>query len=322
MSKPSILLKSGTGEFELVEFHIDELTAKGEPYRGNYGVNVAKVLEIIRPPQLTLLPDASHPAVLGAFDHRNRIVPVVDLALWLGKKTVESKDARVMLCEFNQVVSAFLVSAVSRIHRVAWADLEQPDGDAADISGKALTGVVRVEGKLILVLDMESILAELVPHDSMSLDRESLVQPTHHAGDYRAMVAEDSPSTRQLLVGLLGKAGFTVEQFPNGQLALDRLETYAERMETEDLPLSDFVDVLVTDIEMPGLDGLTLTRKVRENRFLKKLPVIVFSSLITDAQRHKGRSVGADAQIAKPDITQLAQCAFDLIESRDREISG
>ncbi len=316
MSEPSILLEAGTGEFELVEFHIDELTSKGETYRGNYGVNVAKVLEIIRTPKLTLLPEASHPAVLGAFDHRNRIVPVLDLAAWLGKDVVPSKDERVMLCEFNQVISAFQVSAVSRIHRVSWADLEQPDGASADMAGKALTGVVRVDGKLILVLDMESILADLAPHGGMELDKEVLAATPHKSSGYRAVVAEDSPSTRQLLVGLLSQAGFTVEQFPNGQLALDRLEQYAKQVEAEGRPLTDYVNVLVTDIEMPALDGLTLTRRVRENRHLRNLPIIVFSSLITEAQYHKGKSVGADDQIAKPDITHLAQRAFELIEAR------
>lgn len=243
-------------------------------------------------------------------------MPVLDLALWLGKKPVHSDEARIMLCEFNTVVTAFLVSAVSRIHRLSWAKLEQTDNELDGVMSHCLTGVVRMDGRLVLFLDLEQILSELSPDESLEQLSQEMDRLAPADRDYRALVAEDSPTTRKLLTSTLSRAGFDVREFNNGGKALETLEEYARKAQAAKRPLSDFVEVVVTDIEMPVLDGLALTKRIRANPVLKQLPVILFSSLITDSLRHKGQSVGADDQVAKPGIATLAQKAVNLIQAR------
>ncbi|MDR2695488.1 MAG: chemotaxis protein CheW, partial [Deltaproteobacteria bacterium] len=124
----NILLEAGTNELEIVEFYLDEEDgSNAASYRGHYGVNVAKVLEIIRMPKVTELPEVQHAAVLGAFNLRSKIIPLVDLALWLEKKTVQGHEPKTIVTEFNAVTTAFMVSGVNRIHRISWEEVEPPN---------------------------------------------------------------------------------------------------------------------------------------------------------------------------------------------------
>ncbi len=323
MSQTNILLESGTNELELVEFFIDEGTdASGQTYRGYYGVNVAKVLEIIRMPTVTQLPDIPHPSVLGAFNLRSRIIPLVDLSLWLGKGTTEIKDStKVIVSEFNRMISAFMVSGVTRIHRLSWTQVEAPGKHLNEYSGNSVTGVVRFEDRILLVLDMEKILAELNPGLAMKIE-ETAMQSIQEAREpskkehFRALVADDSTSIRRMIAAMLEKAGFEVTQTVNGQEAWDTLLGMKQRASQEGKPLSEYVDIMVSDIEMPVMDGHNLTKRVKDDPVLKDMPVILFSSLITDRLRHKGEAVGADDQISKPNITELTRRAFELIAER------
>ncbi len=323
MSQTNILLESVANELELVEFFIDEKDpATGQSYRGFYGVNVAKVLEIIRMPAVTQLPEVPHPSVLGAFNLRSRIIPLVDLALWLGKNMDTSKeDTKVIVSEFNRMVSAFMVSGVTRIHRLNWAQVEPPGGHLDQYSGNCITGVVRFEDRILLILDMEKILGDLNPGMTMKID-DSEMEEIHKARKpmqkerFRALIADDSISIRHMIGAILEKAGFEVTQTVNGQEAWDALVALKAKATQEDAPLTDYVDILVSDIEMPIMSGHNLTKRIKDDPALKELPVILFSSLITERMRHKGESVGADEQISKPNITDLTKRAFELIAER------
>ncbi|MDQ7836564.1 MAG: chemotaxis protein [Humidesulfovibrio sp.] len=320
MSQTNILLESGTNELELVEFYIDEKPdASGQTYRGYYGVNVAKVLEIIRMPAVTQLPEIPHPSVMGAFNLRSRIIPLVDLSLWLGKGVSEVKDStKVIVSEFNRMISAFMVSGVTRIHRLSWTQVEAPGRHLNEYSGNSVTGVVRFEDRILLVLDMEKIVADLNPGLAMKLEEgamasiEEAKRPAKKE-HFRALIADDSTSIRRMIGSMLEKAGFEVTQTVNGQEAWDTLMDLKRRSAEEGKPLSEFVDIMVSDIEMPVMDGHNLTKRVKDDPVLKEMPVILFSSLITDRLRHKGESVGADEQISKPNITELTKRAFELI---------
>ncbi|MGE4265153.1 MAG: chemotaxis protein [Desulfovibrio sp.] len=323
MSQTNILLESAANELELVEFFIDEKDpATGKSYRGFYGVNVAKVLEIIRMPAVTQLPEVPHPSVLGAFNLRSRIIPLVDLALWLGKSMDTSKeDTKVIVSEFNRMVSAFMVSGVTRIHRLNWAQVEPPGGHLDKYSSNCITGVVRFEDRILLILDMEKILGDLNPGMTMKID-DSEMEEIHKARKpmqkehFRALIADDSISIRHMIGAILEKAGFEVTQTVNGQEAWDALVALKNKAAQESAPLSDYVDILVSDIEMPIMSGHNLTKRIKDDPALKELPVILFSSLITERMRHKGESVGADEQISKPNITDLTRRAFELIAER------
>lgn len=323
MSQTNILLESGTNELELVEFFIDEVDdSTGKSYRGFYGVNVAKVLEIIRMPSVTQLPEIPHPSVLGAFNLRSRIIPLVDLALWLGKKMDTTKaDTKVIVSEFNRMTSAFMVSGVTRIHRLSWTQVEPPGRHLNEYSGSSVTGVVRFEDRILLILDMEKILADLNPGLAMKIEDSAMeeIQESKKPvkkDQFRALISDDSTSIRRMIGTMLEKAGFEVTQTVNGQEAWDALVGLKHKAAAENRPLTDFVDILVSDIEMPIMDGHNLTKRVKDDPGLKDLPVILFSSLITDRLRHKGESVGADDQVSKPNITELTKRAFELIADR------
>lgn len=338
MAQTNILLEAGTNELEVVEFYLDESLLPGEPtlegltaevvgekeaknYRGYYGVNVAKVLEIIRMPKVTELPEVQHESVLGAFNLRSRIIPLVDLAVWLGKKHGEAREEpKTIVTEFNNVTTAFMVSGVNRIHRISWEQVEQPNAYMASVSSNTIVGVVKLEGRIVFLLDLEKVVAHLNPKLGLRLD--DLGEDWDDSTGFRALVADDSSLVREMQRDLLEKAGFKVIVTTNGKEAWDCLVSFKKRVEEEGKPLSDFVQVVVSDIEMPYMDGLNLTSRIKNDNILKQLPVLLFSSLITDKLRHKGESVGADGQISKPEVGTLAKKAAELIRSRGLAGSG
>ena len=330
MAQTKILLESGTNELEVVEFYLDEAdpliegvelppdalqTPDGERiYRGYYGVNVAKVVEIIRMPKVTELPEVQHPSVLGAFNQRSRIIPLVDLAQWLGKVNVPSQDQpKTIVTEFNNVTTAFKVSGVNRIHRISWEAVEPPNQYVAAVSSNCIVGVVRLEGRIVFLLDLEKVVSNLNPKLGLRLD--DLGEDWDASTGYRALIADDSALVREMQRDLLEKAGFSVIVTNNGREAWECLTAFKKRAEEEKRHISDFVQVVVTDIEMPVMDGLNLTSRIKEDSLLKQLPVLIFSSLITEKLRHRGESVGADGQISKPEVGQLAKRAAALIKA-------
>ncbi|WFS63656.1 chemotaxis protein [Pseudodesulfovibrio thermohalotolerans] len=325
-----ILLEAGTNELEIVEFYLEEEPKESadveanqedqalgnghKPSRkGYYGVNVAKVLEIIRMPKVTEMPEVSHPSVLGAFNLRSRIIPLLDLSIWLKKKRVENEPPKVIVTEFNQVTSAFMVSGVTRIHRISWEDVEAPNKYVSALSSDSITGVVKFEDRIVFILDLERIVSELNPAMRLQFDDNFVLDGF---SGYKALIADDSPLIREMIRDMLGQAGFQVEKTTNGRECWDRLLEIKKRAQDEERPITDYVQVLVSDIEMPMMDGHHLCRRVKEDPVLRSLPVILFSSLITDKLRHRGETVGADDQISKPEITQLARRAAALIEDR------
>ncbi len=332
MAQTNILLEAGTNELEVVEFYLDESILPGQPtlegltaevvgekeakhYRGYYGVNVAKVLEIIRMPKVTELPEVQHESVLGAFNLRSRIIPLVDLALWLGKSHIQTgEEPKTIVTEFNNVTTAFMVSGVNRIHRISWEQVEQPNAYMASVSSNTIVGVVKLEGRIVFLLDLEKVVAQLNPKLGLRLD--DLGEDWDDSTGFRALVADDSSLVREMQRDLLEKAGFKVIVTTNGKEAWDRLTSFKKRVEEEGKQLSDFVQVVVSDIEMPYMDGLNLTNRIKNDPVLKQLPVLLFSSLITDKLRHRGESVGADGQISKPQVGTLAKRAAALIRER------
>lgn len=314
MTQTNILLEAGTNELEIVEFHIDELEANEDSeYKGYYGVNVAKVLEIIRLPKVTELPEVRDKSVLGAFNLRSQIIPLVDLSLWLGKKSVNSESSKVIVTEFNNVTTAFMVSGVNRIHRISWEEVEPPNTYVSSLTRNTITGVVKLEGRIIFLLDLERIVSDLNPQLALRLDEAIDWQ----AGSrYRALVADDSTVIREMLKDLMQRANFEVEAVTTGKEAWDRLEELKKKAVEEGKTIDHYVQCVVSDIEMPQMDGHNLCKRIKDDPVLNTLPVLLFSSLITDKLRHKGEAVGADEQVSKPEVTHLAQKAIALIKER------
>ncbi|MFW5837411.1 MAG: chemotaxis protein [Desulfovibrionaceae bacterium] len=315
MAQTNILLESGTNELEIVEFYIDEgAREEREPHRNYYGINVAKVLEIIRLPELTDMPDASDPAVMGAFDLRSEIIPLIDLSLRVRKNRVDTGSPKVIVTEFNRITTAFLVSGVTRIHRISWEEVEAPSRQVSSLTENSITGVVKLEGRIVFLLDLEKIVADLNPSMQMNVQVEEEMVHTVSERTLKALMADDSTMIRRMLSKVLEDAGFKVTRTINGKMAWDQIVQWKSTAEDEGRDITEYVNVVVSDIEMPVMDGHNLTKRIKDDPVLRDIPVILCSSIITDTLRHKGESVGADDQISKAEVQDLPGRVLKLVE--------
>lgn len=300
LDKKGILLETGTNEFEIVEFNIGNV---------NYGINVAKVREVITAASapVTHMPQA-HPYVDGLFTLRGRAMPLVNLPHCLNVAG-DSQPKNIIVTEINNYNIGFLVDNVSRIHRISWRDME-PAPEVGDQS--RVVGIIKMEGKIVLLIDFETIIAEINPEINQKLTtvEEASQDIKHLRANVNIVVAEDSPLLRELLVTTLHESGYdTTRDFNNGKSAWEYLEKLAGR----DGRIEDLVRLVVTDIEMPQMDGHRLLKLIRSNERLKKVPVVLFSSLINEEMRRKGQELGASGQISKPEINQLIELLDELI---------
>lgn len=318
MSQSRILLEVGTNELEIVEFYIDE----PDGYRGYYGINVSKVIEISRSQPVTAMPQMRHPSVLGAFPFRGgRIVPLIDVSKFLDKGGITSKDPRVIVTEFNKAQMAFLVSGVTRIHRISWKQVEAPSPFLLKMSRGSITAVVRLEGHMLFLLDVEAIVAAMDPTLSVRMDEQRNTPPPTHK--YHIIHADDSANIRRLVFDELEKEGrFDISQATDGEEAWKMLQQCKAEAEEKGVPVTDIVQGVISDIEMPNLDGLTLCRYIKEDPVLKGIPVAMFSSLISEPLARKCQSVGADAQFAKPDLQAISDKMYALIQTSQAKNQG
>ncbi|SBW04352.1 Chemotaxis protein CheV [uncultured delta proteobacterium] len=313
MTQEISVLDAASNELEIIEFYIEEVLADGSRYTSYFGMNVAKVLSIIRRPVVTGVPGNHHPAALGTFNLRGRVLPLVDLAMWLGKKTEVNDNWKVIVTEFAGWTTAFLVSGVTRIHRMTWSQVEPPGKHLQTFSHDCITGVVRFENRIVFLLDMEQVISSMNPKLSMEAQTEH-VDAAGIGEGYTILMADDSASVRHTIAKALARAGFTVIQTTCGREAWDELVDIKKTAAAENKPLTEFVNLIISDIEMPEMDGHALTRKIKDDPELKTLPVILFSSLISEVVLEKGRQAGADAQLSKPDLPELALRAGKIIK--------
>lgn len=312
MSQSNILLESGTNEVEILELYIEE-----EAYRGYYGVNVAKVLEIIPlPPKVMRPPHLRESFVIGMFNHRDKIIPLLDLAGWLDRKRVESTPPKVLITEFNNVTNAFLVSGVTRIHRVTWGDIRPLDGYMDGLSD-TITSVIELEDRLVFLLDLESAIADLNPELAISdASKDIFNDAAYAAAPIKVLHADDSAVIRTAVRRQLEEhAIFSVTSATNGDEAWQQMVALKTKARESGTKLADMIDIVLTDIEMPNMDGYHLCKMIKEDPELQSVPVVLFSSLITDKLIHKGEAVGADGQFAKPDM-QLMLFMKNIVEKR------
>lgn len=310
----SIQRNNEQNALEIIEFYIDEILEDGSTYRSYYGMNVAKVLEIIRMPKTTMVPGDHHPAVLGSFNLRNRVLPLVDLGVWLGKDIQEGSNDKVIVSEFSGVVAAFVVTGVTRIHRMTWQQIEPPGKYLQSFSHGSVTGVLRMEDRILFLLDMEYIIGTM--DESVRLDsRVEFISGGGESGKgFHVLVVDDSPSVRTVIKHCLETEQYTVSTATSGVEGWDLVQRWARQAEEEGRPITDFVHLIISDIEMPEMDGHTFTAEVKKHPVLSKLPVILFSAIISDVVRKRGEDSGADDQIAKPDLPELTARTRVLID--------
>lgn len=297
----NILLESGTNELEILEFMVS----------GNYyGINVAKIREIISCQPLTPIPN-SHPNIEGAFSTRGETISVVNLARALGmpEKMDEPTQDMFLITNFNMVSTGFHVHGVAGIHRVNWGQIIKPDSMICNSSKSMITGIVNLDGKLVLILDFESIVAEIAPEVGIKMsDIDALGE--RKINNAPILFAEDSQLLSMLIYDGLNKAGYiNVIPLNNGLELWNLLQQYKKEGSLEQK-----VKCVVTDIEMPQMDGHRLLKLMKEDAELKNIPVIIFSSLINEEMRKKGEQLGADAQLSKSEMGDFIRAIDKVLQ--------
>ncbi len=300
-NQTKILLESGTNELEIMEF-----TVGGELF----GINIAKIREIMRAQETKRMPN-SHNFVEGIFKQRGEVITVIDLAKCLNIERTENKSHDIfILTHFNKLNFAFRVESVVGIDRVSWEDIKKPDKVIYSGEDSVATAIAEYKDRLITILDFEKIIADISPETSITLDRLDELGDRVES-QKKILVAEDSMMLSNLIIGFLHKSGYkNTVKFNNGKEAWN----YLTEAKESGLPISNYVSCIVSDIEMPLMDGHRLTKLIKTDDELKHIPVILFSSLISDELRIKGQEVGADEQITKPEIVELVNIIDRLIK--------
>ena len=287
-----ILLENGTNELEVLEFTLNGFS---------YGINVAKVREIIPYQTVTPVPN-SHPSIEGIFMPREQMITAIDLKNCLQKGDSEPKGLFI-ITNFNKLDIAFHVDNVIGIHRVSWRDIIKPDSTVNSYEDGIATGIIKFDNKLIIILDFEKIVADINPETGLRVNEIEELGSSKARNNIPILIAEDSALLNKLIVDSLKKAGYdNVIHTKNGQEAYDIIQDCKN-----DGTLDDHIKAVITDVEMPLMDGHRLTKLIKEDDVTKDIPVIIFSSLINEEMRRKGEALGADAQLTKPEIGNLVK---------------
>jgi two-component system chemotaxis response regulator CheV len=293
-----VITEVGTNEWQVVVFFLGDQS---------FAINVDKTREILRWPGCRVIPDTPS-AMIGITSVRGEVLPLVDLRVFLHVDSkIEPEQSKVIIAEFNEVKLGFVVDAVERIYRINSEDLD------SSLTGKYLGEwilyVIKRDERNVLLLDYEAIVQTISPQLSMSHKWDpqtvhELTKDIGHPAEFHIIVAEDSPLIRRQIKDSLESGGFT-----NLVLCSDGKEAYDHIMK----PGAHF-DILITDVEMPRLDGLALTRRIKENEATQDLPIVVFSSIMAQDIKVKAASVGAKYQITKPEISQLVELVVKILK--------
>ncbi|RHA04574.1 chemotaxis protein CheV [Agathobacter rectalis] len=294
----NILLESGTNELEVLEFTLGD---------NHYGINVAKIREILQYMPVTPVPN-THPSVEGIFMPRDTMITVINLKNSLNLPQTDEKGLFI-ITNFNKLNVAFHVDQVIGIHRVSWENIIKPDETLTGEHGGTATGVIKMNDRLIVILDFEAIVASISPQTGLRVNDIDEMEARDRS-DATILIAEDSALLSKLITECLKKSGYTnliVEE--NGQEAWDVIKAMQAKGD-----ITKHLDCIITDIEMPLMDGHRLTKLVKSDAELRDIPVIIFSSLVNEEMRKKGEQLGADAQLTKPEIGKLVEAIDKLLD--------
>lgn len=286
-----ILLENGTNELEVLEFKLGN---------NSYGINVAKIKEIIPYQTVTPVPNA-HPSIEGIFMPRDTMITAIDLknCIQMGEST---EGGLFIITNFNKLDIAFHVDSVVGIHRISWKEIIKPNATVSNVDEGVATGIIKLDNKLIIILDFEKIVTDISPETGLKVSEIDELG-TRQRNSIPVLIAEDSALLNKLIVDSLHKAGYTnLIHTENGQEAWDIICKFREEG-----TLQDKVKCLITDIEMPLMDGHRLTKLVKSDDKTSWIPVIIFSSLVNEEMARKGVALGADAQLSKPEIANLVR---------------
>ena len=293
-----------TSVLELMEF-----TMAGN----SFGINVAKVTEIMRRCPITQM-TKSHYCIDGIFKPRDKIITIINLPRYMGLDESENPDQDMfMLTNFDNVNAAFLVHTVEAMHRIKWSDVERPSAIIYGAGDSVITGTTKIGNKILSIIDFEKVLFDINPETGIQLS-EIHVMGDRERSEKPIVIVEDSVFLKKMILQALDMAGYTtVTSFDNGQDAWEYLEKTRDMCKASSIPIESKISIIITDIEMPRMDGHHLTKLVKGDDILRKLPVLVFSSLIDEAQQSHGERIGVDAHLSKPQIGKLVSTLDEWI---------
>lgn len=286
---------AGANKMELLMFHLgtEEI----------YGINVFKIREVMKVPPVVKIP-ASDPRILGLVNLRGENIALVDLKHAIGLEPLDPVGAKLIIAEYNDNKQGFLVAGVDRIIRMSWERIQIPPPMVQSSRQGAVTAITKLEdGRMVLILDVEKVLAELHPRS----EEEILagIELVKELAGKRVLVADDSIVARKQIVKTLERLGMQYEETQTGKEALARLRQYADLGDKTARTIFDFVVGVITDIEMPEMDGFSLTKHIREDSRLQGLPVLMHSSLSGQCNVDKGKSLGVTDYVTKFHPTEL-----------------
>jgi len=292
---------AGANRLEILLFSLGKNKESGRDEV--FGINVFKVREVMNLPEITRAPDMP-PGVQGMVSLRGTMIPVIDLGHFCDLD-VDGAPQILIVTEYNRAIQGFLVSSVEQILRMEWNDIRVPPPMMAHRHGGLVTAVSELKDqRIVMLLDVEKVLAET---SSLGMDEDIYADIEDVGVKTTVLFADDSSVARKQIQGALTAMGVNTIMAKNGVEAWEKLDELATRAESTNVPVTSLVSLILTDIEMPGMDGYVLTRKVKADGRLKHLPVVMHSSLSADANMNLGKSVGADAYCPKFHAMELAK---------------
>jgi len=299
---------AGTNRLEVLLFNLGKDVNTGRVE--TFGVNVFKVREVMLVPEITHAPDMP-PSVEGVVSLRGQVIPVINLPAFCGIQT-EEKPNILIITEYNKHVQGFLVHAVDMIERLAWEDVKVPPAMMAQQHGGLVTSVTELkDGRLVMIMDVEMVLAKTAGFGEKEEEFHGI--QTFSRKDLTILFADDSAIARSQVSRTLEHLGAKYISCINGSEAWVKLCEIADRAESTGKTISDFIQLILTDIEMPEMDGYVLTKKIKGDSRFNGIPVVMHSSLSADANQDLGKGVGADAYVAKFEPVELARALRDLL---------
>lgn len=282
----------------------------------SFGINVFKVREVIPCPSLTKIP-LSHSVVRGAANIRGTTISIFDLSMGIGGPAVEDlSESFIIITEYNRSVQGFLVSKIDRIINTSWADILPPP--SASGSNSYMTAITKLDGELVEIIDVEKVLAEVVGADeSVSSELKDQLSTQNSETQPHILVADDSSVARQQIKRTMDQIGIDTTIVRDGKEALDQLRTWAD----EGIDVKNYISLVISDIEMPEMDGYTLTTEIRKDPQLQDIKVLLHTSMSGAFNNTMVEKVGADKFVAKFSPDDLAAAVQDLIEEWKTEHS-
>jgi two-component system, chemotaxis family, chemotaxis protein CheV len=308
------VIRVGTNNMELIEFKVKKKSPLGESYDCIYGINVFKVREVITMPEVVPLPEEV-PYVVGMFSLRNENIPLLNLIERLNGDKEETKYF-VIVAEFNNIFIGLLVHEVVQIHRISWEEILPPPKVSGRDEAGLIIGIVKLRDReSLVILDFEKIVSEINPMQQHQVDSyEAEEQQIKEHEGINVLIADDSRTVLKQMKHILIKEGYNVIDVLNGKLAWEELLKAAQIAEDENKNIRKIFGIIITDIEMPMMDGYTLTRNIKEHSVLSEIPVIMHTSLSGGNVQLKGKEVGCDGYITKFNVETFTKTIRNILE--------